>query len=127
MDGTKVGVRFYLTTILALAAGAAIGFFSTGMILDSGGVFVNILLGVCLGVLSAIGILFLAPGDTDSERAVGRYSFWPGLMLGATLAMGATEASKTAILFFSFSAVAGFAVILVVFLWMDLREKKEND
>lgn len=81
-------------------------------------------LGILAGFFISYGIMWLAPGDVASPGAIGRYGFWPGLLLGFSLALGAAKNANLAVAV-SISSVLGLAVALAIFICR-VRDKKDG-
>lgn len=125
MRGNKLGVRFWANLFLFFAGGATTGFVVCRLIIGAmQSWFIFALVGLGFGITSGYGILFLLPKDGSSEGSIGRYAFWPGLMLGLILNLASVlETGKE--LTITYASILGFMVLLISYLWSEFREKKE--
>lgn len=122
---TKLGARFWANLLLSFTGGAAIGFVARRLIIGATeNWFIFVLVGLAFGIASGYGILFRFPKLEASENAIGRYAFWPGLMLGLILNLASVlETGKE--LTITYASILGFMVLLAAYLWSEFREKKE--
>lgn len=121
----KLGARFWTNLLLSFAGGAAAGLVVCRLVIGATqSWFIFALTGLGFGIASGYGILFRFPKDNASAGAIGRYAFWPALMLGLVLNLDSMPETGQA-LTITFSSILGFMALLVSYLRSEFREKKE--
>lgn len=112
----KLGIRFWVNLLLALVLGTVLGFLACAYIVKlSSYPCTMVSLSVLAGFAFSSGLLFLAPKGESTPGAIGRYSFWPGFLLGFSLALGAAR-NTSLIPIVSFSTVLGLAVAIAIYI-----------
>lgn len=121
----KLGIRFWTNLLLSFVGGATAGFVACRLTIGATERwFIFVLVGLGFGIVSGYGILFRFHKPEASESAIGRYAFWPGLMLGLILNLDSMPETGQA-LTITFSSILGFMALLISYLRSEFREKKE--